>query len=199
MTDFKDLIKGLNNWGFIDVLFPFLLVFAIVFAVMEKTKIFGEDKKNIHVMIALIIGLSVVVPHIIMGTSNPGDARLTNGLPDAVEMINISLPQIGIIAVAFVMLLILVGIYGSQWMGNSLAGWMALISAIAVIVIFGGAAGWWESIEWLYDFFGDEALSVFIMLLVTGLIIWFITKDEKSQGGKVVDTLKNIGDYFSGK
>jgi len=40
--------------------YPFLLVFFIVFAVLEKTKVFGEDKKQINALTAFIIGLIFV-------------------------------------------------------------------------------------------------------------------------------------------
>ena len=37
--------------------YPFLLIFFIVFAVLEKTKLLGEDKKQINALIAFVIGL----------------------------------------------------------------------------------------------------------------------------------------------
>ncbi len=40
--------------------YPFLLVFFIVFAVLEKTKVFGGDKKQINALTAFIIGLIFV-------------------------------------------------------------------------------------------------------------------------------------------
>ena len=39
---------------------PFLLIFFIVFAILEKTKVFGEDKKQINALVAFIIGLIFV-------------------------------------------------------------------------------------------------------------------------------------------
>jgi len=52
--------------------YPFLLVFFIVFAILEKTKIFGEGdgKKQINALVALVIGLifvSAVFPKVIVG------------------------------------------------------------------------------------------------------------------------------------
>jgi len=185
--NFENTIEVLDSWGVTDVLIPFLLIFTIVFAILEKTKIFGENKKNINIIISLVLGLSVVIPHVT--DSYPAGS-------DVVDMINISLPQVGLVAVAFIMLLILVGIYGNKWIGSALSGWMALISAIAVFVIFGGAAGWWES-GWFYDVFGEDAISLFVMLIVFGLIIWFITK-ESSPSAKITDWLKDVGDFFKG-
>ena len=37
-------------------IYPFLLIFFIVFAILEKTKIFGDDKKQINALIAFVIG-----------------------------------------------------------------------------------------------------------------------------------------------
>ena len=54
----------LQHWIFTRFAFPFLLVFFVVFAILEKTKILG-DKKQINALIAFIIGLifvSVVFP-----------------------------------------------------------------------------------------------------------------------------------------
>ena len=50
----------LQNIVFTKFILPFLLIFFIVFAVLEKTKVFGEDKKQINALIAFIIGLIFV-------------------------------------------------------------------------------------------------------------------------------------------
>ena len=47
----------LQNWIFTKFALPFLLIFFVVFAILEKTKVFGEDKKQINALIAFIIGL----------------------------------------------------------------------------------------------------------------------------------------------
>lgn len=187
---FDTFIQYLESMGVADVLLPFLLVFTIVYAVLAKTGILGDAKNNkgVNVIIALVLGLSVVIPHVT--DSYPPGA-------DVVDMMNVALPQLSLVAVAFVMLLILVNIYGGDWMGNALSGWMALVSATAVLVVFGGVAGWWDT-NWIYEIFGEDAVSLFIMLVVFGLIIWFITREPNNEG-KLTDGLKNIGEFFAGK
>ena len=186
----ENFINMLNNWGITDVLLPFLLVFTIVYAVLQKAKIFGEEKKNFNVIIALVLGLSVVIPHV-TGTYPPG--------ADIVVMINTVLPHISLIAIAFIMLLILVGIFGGQWISTALSGWMALISVVAVVIIFGGAAGWWDESRWLFDFFGEDAIAFLVMILVFGAIIWFITREKKTAGTTVTNWAKSVGDFLAGK
>src|SRR4030067_2089969 len=50
----------LQNWIFTKFLFPFLLVFFLVFAILEKTKLFGDGKKQLNALIAFVIGLIFV-------------------------------------------------------------------------------------------------------------------------------------------
>ncbi|MEK6945681.1 MAG: hypothetical protein AABW63_02720 [Nanoarchaeota archaeon] len=43
-----------------NFIYPFLLIFFIAFAILEKTKIFGSDKKQVNAFTALVIGLIFV-------------------------------------------------------------------------------------------------------------------------------------------
>jgi hypothetical protein len=50
----------LQNWIFTRFALPFLLIFFIVFGILEKTKLFGPDKKQLNAFIAFVIGLILV-------------------------------------------------------------------------------------------------------------------------------------------
>ena len=121
LYELSGFIEALESWGIADVLLPFILVFAIVYAVLDKVKIFGDEKRNINMVIALVVGLSVVIPHVL--DSYPPGA-------DVVDMINIILPQVSLVAIAFIMVLVLVGVFGGEWIGKSISGWLALLAAI---------------------------------------------------------------------
>jgi len=43
-----------------NFVYPFFLIFFIIFAILETTKIFGSDKKQINALIAFIIGFIFV-------------------------------------------------------------------------------------------------------------------------------------------
>ena len=187
--EFTGLIETLESFGVADVLLPFILIFTIIFAVLQRTKLLGEDRKNFNVVIALVVALSVVIPHVL--------DTYPSGL-DIVDIINTVLPQVSLVAVAFLLVLILAGIVGGDIMGKSLAGFFVVLAIIAIVAIFGGALGWWES-GWFYNIFGEEAVSLVVMILVFGLIIWFITRDTKGTAGKFGDVLKDVGDFFRGK
>src|SRR3989344_4757807 len=122
---FSDLAYYFQQWGVMDFLLPFLLVFTIVFAVMQRTKILG-DKKNYNVIIAFILALLFVVPHIV------GSYPLGY---DPVQVMNESLPSISLVAVAAIMLLILMGIFGTKF-STSAVPIIALVAIGFVIYIF---------------------------------------------------------------
>ena len=98
-TPLGDAIQFLKDFGLFDVVLPFLLVFSLVFALLEKTKILGveaDDKtprRSLNTMVAFVIGLLVVA---------------TNKVE---TVINQALPNIILILVAVVMFLMLVGTF----------------------------------------------------------------------------------------
>ena len=46
-----------SNPLFRDLILPFLLIFTLVFAILDRTKILGEGKKQINAIISLVIAL----------------------------------------------------------------------------------------------------------------------------------------------
>ena len=47
----------LQSWIFTKFALPFLLIFFIVFGILEKTKLFGAEQKQLNAFIAFVIGL----------------------------------------------------------------------------------------------------------------------------------------------
>lgn len=189
----EEFVRILDSWGLTDVMLPFLLIFVIIFALMAKTRILGEDKKKYNLVVALVIGLLVVIPHVL--NVYPPEA-------DAVEIMNTALPQVSIIAVAVIMLLILIGLFGGEakWMGSSLSGWIAIVAFIIILIIFGGAAGWWYDWGWFYNFFGVETVAIIVMILVFAVIVWWITRGEgkETEANALSQLGKWVGEVFGG-
>ncbi|MEM3126480.1 MAG: hypothetical protein QW331_00205 [Candidatus Woesearchaeota archaeon] len=190
--DLNTALRNLDVYGLTDVLLPFMLIFTVVYAVMTKTKILGGEKK-FSVIVALVVSLLVVLPHI--NGTYPGQM-------DPVVVINQSLPAVAVWFVAILMLMILLGVWGKEFdiAGSSFAGIVALISLLIILYIFGSNAGWWESpyrIPVIGDVLSDpNTQSLLIVLLIFGLIIWFVTKEEKPSGSNF---LKELGDLFKNK
>jgi hypothetical protein len=184
MGIFQEAMISLESMGILDVILPFILVFVIVFAVLQKTKILGEDdagkpRKNFNAVIALVMGLAVVIPHVIGSYPSP-DA-------DVVNIINQALPSVSIVLVAVVMMLLMIGVFGGgvNIAGSSLAAWAVIFSILATLFIFGVAANWFNLPSWLYWLqVSSEMQSLVVVILVFALIIWFITKEDKPKQEK---------------
>src|SRR3989344_469488 len=90
-------INFFKDFGLFDVVLPFLLVFAIVFAILEKTKILGTEKikgeeytkRNLNTIVAFVIGMFVIATNKIV-------TALNQALPNVVFLI--------VIIISFLML-----------------------------------------------------------------------------------------------
>ena len=186
----EGFVQTLESWGLTDVLLPFMLIFVIIYAILQKTRILGEGKKNLNIVVAVVVGLLVVIPHV--------TGRFASNA-DPVLIINDALPQISIVLVAIVFLLILIGVFGQDYvfLGVTMPGWITIISFGIVILVFGGAAGWWggDFGSTLEDFFGTEGIAVAIMLLTFGVVIAWITGESKEKEDKAL--MNRLGADFS--
>ncbi len=189
INNLQDAFFVLQRWGLSDAILPFLLVFSVFFAILQKTKLFGEHSKNVNVTVALVMGLLFIVPHVI------------NAYPsgyDVVEILNRALPATSIVVIAIVMFLILIGLFGADTnkAGMPIGTWVMIVALLLIIFIFGASAGWWaQDINyWFTDFFSDEAVIIVILILVFGVIISFVTGEE----GKKSEYSEDIKKLFGG-
>ncbi|MEM4267692.1 MAG: hypothetical protein QXK37_02580 [Candidatus Woesearchaeota archaeon] len=188
---FVEFFQNMENLGFVDALLPFLLIFTVVFAVLQKTNILGAGKKNFNVVIAAVIALLVVIPHV-TGTYPPEK--------DIVAIMNNALPQVSIVLVAIVMALLIIGILGGEarWMGGSLSGWIAILAFLIIVYIFGGSAGWWEDLGYSLGLWDADTIAIVIIILVFAIVIWYITKSDSDadKASKGLALVKQFGDMF---
>ena len=181
-------IEFFRDFGLFDIILPFLLVFTLVYAILEKTKILGTVKlksgedvanKNLNSMVAFVIGLLVVA------TAN------------VVRAINESLPNIILLVVVSFSFLLLIGIFmksGELDFASKHAGWYR---AFMVIMFIGVIAIFLNSIyvtsegkeysliivllEWITKSWSGPVFASIIMLIVVIGAILIITKSgEKS-------------------
>jgi len=192
MTVYNSLTNLLGSYELMDIILPFLLIFTIIFAVLEKSEVLGK-KKNFNVMIALIFALTVIIPHSTGGYASGYDP---------VDIINNALPAVSIVAVAAIAFLIIIGVFGAQtrWLGTSISGWIAIVAFIFVIFIFASAAGWTGGF-YMEDFVDSDTMTLIIIILVFAIIINYITKTpgEGENVAKLGHTLEGIGDFFGKK
>ena len=163
-----EFLVQLEQFGLLDAILPFILIFAIIFTVLRKTNVLG-DKKNIHMLVALVLALLVVMPHV-LGTYPAGQ--------DVVSIINTALPNVSLVIVIIVAALILVGIFVPNFSpGGGIGGILAIGSLVAIVYIFGLAGGWWTSGS--LGFLSNPDIQVLIVIvLVFALVIFLITSES---------------------
>ncbi len=184
-----------TKFGIVDVVLPFILVFAVVYAILQHIPIFRspihDDKgkiiankpnKKINTVIAAIIGIIFIVPHI------TGVYRQQYGF-DPVDALNKALPATGFVIIAVVMFLILTGLLGWRVAGS----WTMPIGIVAMVLvayIFLLATGTIGTASGFFSFLNDPDLqTLIVIILVFGIIIWFVTSEG---GDKPEDSYKRF-------
>lgn len=178
---FRGMVGFLNKLGVYDVILPFLLVFTIIFAILEKTKIFGIDKvdgrdipkKNINAMIAFVIAFLVIA-----------STKL-------VAVINEVMANVVLLVILGVCFLLLVGVFFTSEKEFSLTAmpvYMQIFTAImflGIIVIFLNALGWLQSIFNLFENINaDWAATLIFIIIIIGFMVWVTSSPEKSEKKK---------------
>jgi len=178
MSVFGESIEFLVKLGVYDVVLPFLLVFVIIFAILEKTRILGTDKgekdkeytkKNLNAMIAFVVGFLVVA-----------SAQL-------VAVINKTVSQIFILLLMIICFLMLAGAFHGQtkegfFLNKKDHGFyysaFMVITFIAIFAIFLNAIGWLDAIHvFLRDNWNASYVAaVILMIIIVGFMAW-IMKD----------------------
>jgi len=192
-SGFYSAFARMEGWGVFDILLPFLLVFAIVFAVLEKIKMFGDDKKNIHVVIALILGVMFIGPHFIAGIAG------TNR--DPVQIIQNAIPSVSIMAIAVVCAFIILGLWSKgeiEFSESPILSTVIIFLTLGVILyIFGKSAGWWRSsVGWPGFLANPETRALILIFAVFAVVILFVVgggKPKEPKGKDFQDFMKSMG------
>ncbi len=179
---FRQSLHFFERLGIFDVVLPFLLVFTIVFAILEKSKILGTEKigekevtrKNLNSMIAFVTALFVVA-----------SMRI-------VYAINHFLSGIVLMLVVIIGFLMLSASFHSGEKEFALeGGWQKLfmaISFIAVIVIFLHTAGWLDSIfNWIVSSWDNSVVASIILLLIMIAAIYYVVRTPSESSGESKD------------
>lgn len=168
-VDMEAAIRSLESMGFYDVALPFILVFTIIFAVLQKVAIFGVDSKKYNAVIALVAAFLVVRVESIVGT------------------VNMFLPKVSLFVLVVICLLMVLGIFGlkAEWSGFML--FLAVIVSILAIIWAFSEAAMPGIPSWIRLTAEDKA--VLIGLGVFLLILYFLFR-EPSTGGKVMGRVR---------
>jgi len=183
-STFRGIIEFFDQIGIYDVVLPFILIFTIVYAILEKTKVLGTEeiegtkytRKNMNAMTSFVIAFLVVA---------------SSKLVSIVTKVS---SQVVVLLLAAVFFLMLVGTFYKEEEQVALEGrWRMLFMGImflGLLVIFLQATPtktgqpW---LEWFWEYMTKHwsSTGVASIMLIIGIVlfIWWITQspsDSKS-------------------
>ncbi len=180
----EDIFVSLQNIGVADVFLPFILIFAVIFALLQKINIFSEKvtvsgreetrgNRKINSVIAFAIALGAIIPHE-LGTYPAG--------ADVITIINSALPNVALLVVAIIAIVISVGFFGINWdtekegltFGKVISYILAIIAVIIVIGIFLNSIGAWNFSGYLYFMTDPNFQATALIVIVFIGIVWII-------------------------
>jgi hypothetical protein len=183
----------LEKLGLFDVLLPFLLIYVMVFAIMERTKIFGTEdydgikgqtKKNLNALFAFGIAFFAIASAKVVGA------------------INNMIGPIMILLLLIVLFLMLISVFepdkakdGYTQFSDGVKGLIAAAVLIIIILIFLNSIYTDAGQTWLEYVWGlatnrvdGGAVSAVILLIVVGGLIFWVggsakeAKKDKDKG-----------------
>ena len=141
----------------VRIIYPFLLVFVLIFAVLQKSKILGDDKKQIDSLVALSIALIVVA------------------INWATDVITQMMPFLAITLVSILVFLLIYGFVASDnEKGIEFPTWakgvFAIIATLVVIIALIVSTGQWDKV---YDFVvgGDNSSFWTNAILIVAVVV----------------------------
>lgn len=177
-TAFRGVVTFLDKLGVYDIVLPFLLVFTIVFAILEKTRILGIDKidnkeytkKNLNAMVAFVVAFLVIASTAL------------------VRIINEVMANVVLLIILVISFLMLVGIFlgTGETTLEKYPGWMKffmVVLFIAIVAILLQALGW---LKLIIDIFAlspttDWAATLVLLIIVIAVMI-YVTRDSSDYG-----------------
>ena len=183
MSSLGNAIEFLKDFGFFDVVLPFLLVFTIVFGVLEKTKIFGTEKykdqdqprRNLNSVVAFCIAFFVVAAGNIVTT------------------IQTSLPIVALVLIVIIIFLLLFGALMGQdelqhgislWKHQGFKTFFIIAIFTAVISILLASVGYLDDIVAYSTNLGGTFITSLVFLILVVIAIWFITSNKGEEKTK---------------
>ncbi|MEK6840875.1 MAG: hypothetical protein AABX79_02890 [Nanoarchaeota archaeon] len=146
--DFGNLLAYWEQLGVFSYVLPFLLIFAVVFGILSKIKVFG-DNRGLNGVIALVIGLLALQFDLV---------------PVFFSEI---FPRVGVALSILLTLIILVGLFFSSE-NNKVVNYILLgvsvIAFLSVLIKTSGYLGWYSA-YWWYTNWPSILLGIVIIVI----------------------------------
>lgn len=150
-TGFADFLYALEQADFFSLVLPFLLIFALIYGILSKIKIF-EDNKAVNGIIALVVGLM----------------SLQFGFVSQIFPELFSRTGVGLAILLVVIILGGMFLPKSGWANYTMLGIGAVV-LIIVLVQTAGVVGWGAG-NWFY-YNWHLVAGVIVILVIIGIIV----------------------------
>ena len=163
----------LDSYVLTDIIVPFFLIFTITFILASRIDFFT---KSHSVIIGMIMGLMVVIPHVYNRYPPCGDV---------VEIIKNSLPKISLLIVAIVCFFLILGMVGLNlnFLERFMGGIALLVFGFMIYTFLTSRGN--GCFNYYLNLPDIPFLDYLIPLPIFGLVIWFVTR--RSSGSRDFD------------
>jgi cytochrome bd-type quinol oxidase subunit 2 len=189
--DLATLITGAKEYGIFDFFLPFILMFAIFYGLLIKTKIFGqgEDKQPTRFNRTISMVISLVAAAYIMIYTPAGITLSTFFANLFGQTLVVVMSLLGFLVIMYLLMNVLQP--GATWDAKRF-GWLVAIVIIIAIVLgvgvflsSGGAAifpGIKTPITINLGSIDPGTLSIIVVIVLTGVVIYFLARSEGGEG-----------------
>ena len=178
--DFYGLASLLEDSGFFEYALPFLIVFAIIFGILEKVKIFGSEKTDggprtgINAVVAAGFGLYLIVS------------------TDVVEKVFVLIPKVGLLLILVLSFLMMVAFFMGE--EPKFGGGMLFFAVVFALI----ATAWAVSSEGLvlegWSYYWDNYRPFIVGLIILVAAMGIIVGTSKTKDSK----WENMGNFMRG-
>ncbi len=156
----------------VEVILPFVVVFAVVFGILQKTEIFGKGKKQIDAIVSLVIALLLI---------------------SFIQFVNLIVNLLVFLATASVIILVFMILYGMVFkegefqMSKGLKITFGILAAIAVITAVLLFSGYWDIIYSRYLVGEGSTILlniVFIVIIIAAIAVVIGSAGKGDNKGK---------------
>jgi len=164
---FGNLFANLQQSGFFDYVLPFLLIFAVIYAILMKTSLFGPQNKSINAIISLAVSLMALQFSLV--------PRFFSEI----------FPQLGVGLVIVLLAVILLSVFSNETKNQNaqtIVNWVIFgIAALVFLVIVVNSL---ELFSWGWGFGGSFLYAIpWGTIIIVGAVVFAVWKIIKSGGG----------------
>jgi len=155
------MAASLTGLNFFIPIAAFLLVFLIVYAILAKTKILGENF-FIHILISFVLAIFFIMQ------------------VSLVDFVQFSSAWFVVFLVCIFLILVLIGlthgnievIAGNKWVAWILIAGLIVFFIISSAHVFNWAVAWDKVWSWFYT----EWFSMILLFVIAGIVAWVLAR-----------------------